>query len=84
MFNCSNRSSDLAKFWDLAEVVGNDGGLAQRIREENKNNNQLIKADSKWVRIAGFVGTQEGRYTKGGPLPTVNPIRQVMPSSIPC
>ena len=30
-----------------------------------------------------YVGTQEGRYTKGGPLPTVNPIRRVMSSSIP-
>ena len=29
------------------------------------------------------VGTQEGRYTKGGPLPTVNPIRRVIPPSIP-
>ena len=33
--------------------------------------------------LRGCVGTQEGRYTKGGPLPTVNPIRRVMPSSIP-
>ena len=32
---------------------------------------------------AGNVGTQEGRYTKGGPLPTINPIRRVMSSSIP-
>ena len=29
------------------------------------------------------VGTQEGSYTKGGPLPTVNPIQRVMSSSIP-
>ena len=35
------------------------------------------------VRIAPNVGTQEGRYTKGGPLPMVDPIRRVMPSSIP-
>ena len=29
------------------------------------------------------VGTQEGGYTKGGPLPTINPIWWVTPSSIP-
>ena len=29
------------------------------------------------------VGTQEGRYTKVKPLPTVKPIRRVTPSSIP-
>ena len=35
------------------------------------------------LTVAFRVGTQEGRYTKGGPLPMVNPIQQVMPSSIP-
>ena len=33
--------------------------------------------------LQGCVGTQEGGYTKGGPLPKINPIRRVTSSSIP-
>jgi hypothetical protein len=45
---------------DSMELDASDGGSAQRSRMGNKHNNQLIKAESKRIRIrirtAAFVG----------------------------
>ena len=63
-----NTYKDLSKWIGLVDVVFDDDNVPTQFKQAPNN--------------IGRVGIQEGRYTKGGPLPTVNPIRRVMPSSI--
>jgi hypothetical protein len=74
----------------IVEVTPSFGGRRRLQQGDDKvavganiHNGDMVIILGKQEDTTAGVGTQEGRYTKGRPLPTVNPIRRIVPSSIP-